>query len=81
MLQFSLKWQKKYKNQPYQASTHQLELTQLITNAFQKLGYPEPEKEVLFLIMLLDGLSSQLMRQPSDEFIQTILAFIKSKYR
>lgn len=81
MLQFSLKWQKKYKSQSYQTSTHQLELVKIITDAFQKSGYTEPEKEVLFLVMLLDGLSSQLMRQPSDEFIQTILAFIKSKYR
>ena len=81
MLQFSLKWQKKYKNQAYHTSTHQLELIQTITEAFRKLNYPEPEKEVMLLVMLLDGLSNQLMRQPSDEFIQSTLHFLKSKYR
>ncbi|MFN8343757.1 MAG: helix-turn-helix domain-containing protein [Spirosomataceae bacterium] len=81
MLQFSLKWQRKYKNQTYHTSAHQIALINTVTEAFRKLNYPEPEKEVLLLVMLLDGLSSQLMRQPSDEFIQTILDFIKSKYR
>lgn len=79
-LQFSLKWQKKYKGQSYRPSGHYLELVNVITDAFRQLAYAEPEKEVNLLIMLLDGLSNQLMQQPSDEFIQSTLPFLKSKY-
>lgn len=79
-LQFSLKWQKKYKGQSYRPSGYYLELINVITDAFHQLNYAEPEKEVVLLVMLLDGLSNQLMQQPSDEFIQSTLSFLKSKY-
>ncbi|WP_428658037.1 TetR/AcrR family transcriptional regulator [Runella sp.] len=79
-LQFSLKWQKKYKGQSAHPGGHYLELSNAITESFRQLNYTEPEKEVVFLVMLLDGVSNQLMQQPSDEFIQEILLFLKSKY-
>ena len=74
-LQFSLKWQKKYRGQSHRPSGYYLDLTRVITEAFKQLGYAEPEKEVLLLIMLLDGLSNQLMTQSSEEFIQPTLAY------
>ncbi|GAB2767209.1 hypothetical protein GCM10027275_06870 [Rhabdobacter roseus] len=80
-LQFSLKWQKKYRNQSYQPSAHHLELVQIAAQAFEKLGYPEPEKEVGLLVLLLDGLSNQLLSQPEGSFDTTLVDFLKSKYQ
>ncbi|RDB05502.1 TetR/AcrR family transcriptional regulator [Runella aurantiaca] len=80
-LQFSLKWQKKYRGQSYRPSGYYLELVEVITDAFRQLGYAEPEKEVLLLVMLIDGLSNQLMQQPSEAFIEQTLSFLKSKYQ
>jgi len=80
MLQFSLKWQKKYKNQTYTPSSAHLAVVQVLTEAFRSLGYAQPEQEVTVLMMLLDGFSHQLALSPSSEYIENTLAFLKSKY-
>lgn len=80
MLQFSLKWQKKYKNQTYTPSPAHLKVIQALTDGFRALGYAQPEQEVKILMMLLDGFSHQLALSPSPEYIETTLAFLKSKY-
>lgn len=80
MLQFSLKWQKKYKNQSYTPSPAHLKVIQALTEGFQQLGYAQPEQEVKILMMLLDGFSHQLALSPSPESIEATLAFLKSKY-
>lgn len=52
----------------------------LLHRAFEKLSYDEPDKEVSLLLLLIDALW-KIQAQKTDEQIQEMLDFIKSKYR
>jgi AcrR family transcriptional regulator len=79
-LQFTLKFKTtlyaklKQEQESFQA------LFQAGVEAFAALGYAQPEQEIYLLMLLLEGLTSQLLVQPAGLDVSATTAFIKSKY-
>lgn len=55
-------------------------LYQAGVEAFAGLGYDQPEQETYLLMLLLEGLTSQLLIQPEGLDVSATTAFIKLKY-
>lgn len=79
-LLFSLKWQRSYRNAADRDEQYILPLQEALTDAFSQLGFPNPQREVALLFVILEGLSSQLINQPTPPDMAQTLQFIKSKY-
>ncbi len=79
-LLFSLKWQRSYRNAADRDEQYIFPLQQALTDAFGQLGFPNPQREVALLFVILEGLSSQLLTQPAPPDLAQTLQFIKSKY-
>ncbi len=73
-LQFKLKWELEV------SGDEKMEPLKLaLTNAFQKLNYPEPELEASLLLLFLDGLGSAVLKGSSINPHQMI-EFLLKKY-
>ena len=51
-----------------------------LTNAFTELGYAQPERETILLVLLLEGVGSAILTAPDTLDLIGITQFIKSKY-
>jgi AcrR family transcriptional regulator len=79
-LQFTIKWQQNYKPERKKNSPNFKRLMQIGTDAFQKLGYAEPEKEIALLALLMEGFGTMMIKESNQAVIESTLDFIKSKY-
>ena len=74
-LQYKIKWELElFGEQKMEPVQHAL------TVAFQKLGYLNPEKEALELLILFDGLATRLFLQRNFD-MESMISFLKSKYK
>lgn len=74
-LQFKLKWEIEY----YRSKKME-PLEMALTNAFNKLKYPDPACESALLIHAIDGISSALLKGELKEKSQ-LLDFLLTKYK
>jgi AcrR family transcriptional regulator len=73
-LQYKIKWETENYNE------HKMEPVVLtLTNAFSKLAYSAPEKEVKLLMATIDGLAMQLFLMKSFD-VKPVIDFLKEKY-
>lgn len=74
-LQYKIKWEVEQYNE------HKMEpLERALTNAFQKLGYDNPEMEARFLLINLDGLATRFFLQESFD-LERMHQFLMQKYK
>lgn len=75
-LQYKLKWELKEQN------TAKMEpLLVALTNAFKKLGHKQPELEAEVLWLIMDGFSSSILKGSLQQNKESIVAFLKKKYK
>ena len=74
-LLYTLKWQ----NHSYDRTAIQL-MIQIASEAFNKLGYEDPESEANILEMILDGAATMLLLKSNLPNEEKLLKSIKSKY-
>jgi AcrR family transcriptional regulator len=73
-LQYKIKWELE------QYGEHKMEPLQLaLTNAFEKLGYEDPELEAMRMLIELDGLATRFFLMEKFEY-EPLLSFLKKKY-
>ena len=73
-LQYKIKWEMEIYGE------HKMEPLELaLTNAFKKLGYPEPDLEAKYLLVNMDGLATRYFLQKSFD-LQSLINFMKIKY-
>ncbi len=74
-LQYKIKWELE------QYGEHKMEPLQLaLTSAFKKLGYEEPEKEAMMLLLELDGLATRYFLMEKFD-IESMITFLKKRYK
>ena len=71
---YSLKWQAEH----YESQEHE-PLQLILRNAFEQLGYEDPDAELEFYMTLLDGMASTLLLHPPKD-PQRLLKTALSKY-
>jgi hypothetical protein len=73
-LQYKIKWELEIYGE------HKMEPLELaLTNAFTKLGLPQPELEAKYLLITMDGLATSYFLQ-KDFDLNAIINFVKTKY-
>jgi hypothetical protein len=77
-------WKLQYRLADYETARQQHErfmrpVPARLQQAFEQLGYAEPEKETELLLLLIEALWKIEANQP-DEHVRDMLEFIKRKY-
>jgi AcrR family transcriptional regulator len=74
-LQYKLKWETE------QYNAHKMEPLKLaLVNAFEKLGYDNPQGETQSLMLMMDGLATRLCLQEDYDHL-SVIEFLKTKYQ
>ncbi|AQG79114.1 TetR/AcrR family transcriptional regulator [Spirosoma montaniterrae] len=79
-LQFTLKFKSALYAKLKNEQAEFVALFQAGVEAFAGLGYAEPEQETYLLMLLLEGLTGQMLAQGDSYDSAPVVAFIKSKY-